>query len=127
MPIKARYHDARNRVVAAVDNFRAEPVFLSFKKDGAQDPARPARQIEAILQVATSDEVMPSGGVDRDWRRRISVQQSELHVDRSAYPGLIVSKGDLVRAIARSGEPWFEVLAVDDRSEPRLVLKLGEG
>ena len=47
------YQDARDHVVASVDQFRAEPVLISFMADGAKDPARPAREIEAILQVSS--------------------------------------------------------------------------
>ncbi|HMQ58949.1 MAG TPA: hypothetical protein PKE65_10410 [Rhizobiaceae bacterium] len=124
--LPARFHQLRDRTLAAVDHFRAEPVKLSFFKDGDIDPGRPAREIEAILQVAAGNDAMVSGGIDRDWRSRVASQRSELHIDRAKYPDLILRKGDKVRALSRPGQPWFEVFSVDDRSEPRLVLHLGE-
>lgn len=124
--LAAPHHSLRNRVVAAVDNFRAEPVKLSFMVDGGLDPARPARDIEAILNVKAGESAMVSGGNGRDWRGAVSSQRSALHVDRAKYPDLVVRKGDKVRALARPGQPWFEVLAVDDRGDTRLVLQLGE-
>lgn len=127
MPVAVGYQDARDHVVASVDQFRAEPVLISFMADGAKDPARPAREIEAILQVSSSEVMSPSGGVERDWNSRVSAQKSSLHVDWVRYPDLLVRKGDQVRAIARPGRPWFDVLAVDDRGAPRLVVLLGEG
>ncbi|MBN7778929.1 hypothetical protein JYP49_21925, partial [Nitratireductor aquimarinus] len=60
------------------------------------------------------------------WRTRISAQRGELHVDRIAYPDLVVNVGDRVQAAERSGKPWFEVLGVDDRHMTRLVVQLGE-
>ncbi len=126
MPVAARFHGTRDRVIAAVDRFRAEPVKLSFFNDGTVDPNRAAREIEAILCADTGKTVMVSGGRDADWRSGVSSQKSELHIDRAKYPDLVFKRGDKVRALARPGQPWFEVLSVDDRGEPRLVLHLGE-
>lgn len=124
--LTARHHQLRDRTLAIVDRFRAEPVRLSFFNDGALDPDRPARQIEAILRVDPGRDASVSGGTDRDWRSRVSSQPSQLHVDRAKYPDIAFRKGDKVKALARPGQPWFEVLSVDDRGEPRLVVILGE-
>ncbi|WP_234186419.1 hypothetical protein [Shinella sp. NM-101] len=124
--LAARFHQLRDRTLAEVDRFRAEPVKLSFFKDGALDPDRPAREIEAILRADAGRDASVSGGTDRDWRSRVSSQRSELHVDRAKYPDIAFKRGDKVKALARPGEPWFEVLSVDDRSEPRLILTMGE-
>lgn len=124
--LAARFHQLRNRTLAEVDRFRAEPVKLSFFNDGALDPSRPAKDIEAILRADAGKDALVSGGSDRDWRSRVAAQASELHIDRAKYPGIALKKGDKVKALARPGQPWFEVLSIDDRSEPRLVLKLGE-
>lgn len=124
--LPARHHQLRDRTLAIVDRFRAEPVRLSFFNDGAIDPDRPARDIEAILRVDAGKDTMVSGRIDRDWRSRVAAQPSELHIDRAKYPDLTFRKGDKVKALARPGQPWFEVLSADDRGQPRLVLKLGE-
>lgn len=122
----ARYHALRDRTLAAVDWVFAEPVRLSFLKDGAVDPDREAVEIEAILRVGGGKETMVSGGRDRDWRTKIQAGRAELHIDRARYPAIVVMQGDKVKALSRPGEPWFEVLAVDDRGQARLVLQLGE-
>ena len=122
----ARYHALRDRTLAAVDRDRAEPVRLSFLKDGAVDPDRPMGEIEAILVVGGGKETMVSGGRDRDWRTKIQAGRGELHIDRVKYPEIVARSGDRVKALSRPGEPWFEVVAVDDRVQPRLVLQLGE-
>lgn len=124
--LSARFHALRDRTLAAVDQTLAEPVRLSFLKDGAVDPARAAVEIEALLRVGGGKETSVSGGRDRDWRTNIVAQKAELHVDRAKYPDITCRPGDRVKALARPGQPWFEVLAVEDRGSSRYVLQLGE-
>lgn len=124
--LPARFHALRDRTLAAVDQTFAEPVRLSFMKDGVLDPNRPAVEIEAVLRVGGGKETSVSGSQGESWRTRIAAQRAELHVDRARYPTLVARAGDKVKARSRLGEPWFEVLVVDDRSMSRLVLQLGE-
>lgn len=126
MPIVARYHSVRDEVLAGVDEILAEPVFLKFNKGGSSDMDRPAVEIEAVLRVGGGKETAVAGGQSRSWRTRITGQRAELHIDHAKYSGIEATKGDEVQALSRQGEPWFEVLAVDDRSMTRLVLQLGE-
>lgn len=125
MPV-ARYHAARDDLLAGVDAEMAEPVLLKFNRGGTADPARPSREIEAVLRVGGGRETSVGGGRGQSWRTRITAQRAELHIDRAKHPGIKAKPGDEVRALSRIGEPWFEVLAVDDRSMTRLVLQLGE-
>lgn len=122
----ARFHALRNRVLAVNDGFRAEPVRLSFLKNGVADPARPAVEIEAILKVGGGKETSVAGSQIQSWRTQIKAQRAELHIDPAKYPNLKIMVKDKVRALALPGQPWFEVLAVDDRCNPRLVVQLGE-
>jgi hypothetical protein len=124
--LAARYHALRDRTLAAVDQTFAEPVQLAFLKNGAVDPARPGRDIEAPLRVGGGKETNVSGGRDSVWRTQIQAGRAELHIDQVKYPDLKFIKGDKVRALARPGQPWFVVLALDDRVQPRLVVQLGE-
>ena len=125
--LPARFHALRDRTVAAVDQVFAEPVLLKFNKGGSADKDRSSVQIEAVLRVGGGKETAASGNrIDAAWRTRISAQRAELHIDRTKYPAISSRPGDEVRALARPGEPWFEVLAVDDRGMSRLVLQLGE-
>ncbi len=126
MPVAARFHEVRDRVVAAVDRAFAEPVKLSFLKDENPDPNRMMVDVDAVLRVGGGEQTTASGGSNRNWRTRIAAGKAELHIDRSKYHGPDPRKGDAVRALARPGQPWFEVLRVDDRGENRLVLELGE-
>ena len=125
--LPARFHRLRDRALAANDRVFAEPVLLKFNDRGTSDPARPAVTIEAILRAAEGKELAASGlRVDASWRTGISAQRGELHIDRKANPGLKFREGDEIRALSREGQPWFGVLAVDDRGMTRLVLQLEE-
>lgn len=125
--LPARYHQLRDRTLAHVDRVFAEPVKLSFRNDGLPDPDRPAVEIEAVLRVAGSKEALPSGkSSDNDWRTKFSASPAELHIDRAKYPSIVFRVGDWVRALSRAGQPRFEVLAIQDRGETRLILSLGE-
>lgn len=126
MTLSARFHALRDRTLAAVDTFRAEPVRLSFFRNGTVDPVRPARVIEAILKVGGGKETSVSGRDVQSWRTSIVAQKAELHIDRTRHPDLKIAKGDKVRGLARPGQPCWEVLVVEDRSDTRLVLQLGE-
>lgn len=124
--LPARFHRLRDRSMAVNDKTFAEPVRLSFfTSDGYLDPTRLAREIEAILRVG-GGSTTAVGGMGSAWRVRINAQKAELHIDRTVYPDLVVRSRDKVRALARPGQPWFEVSTIDDRTDGRLVLLLGE-
>lgn len=118
--------DLRDDMIAAVDEVWAEPVRLSFMADGVVDATRPMVEIEAVLRVATAEAANVSGAAAMTWQSRAAAATSKLYVDRARHGGLIIRSGDRVRANARPGKPWFEVLFVDDRDIARLVLHLGE-
>ena len=126
MPVSARFHELRDKVLAAVDQKFAEPVRLSFLKNGVVDPARPMIEIEAVLRVGEGKNTSVTGGGSAGWRTRIVADKAQLHIDRATYTGPQPKQGDRVKALSRWGEPWFEVADVDDRSHTRLVLNLNE-
>ena len=126
MPVAGPGGDLRSRIVAAVDRTFAEQVRLSFLRRGVVDADRPARVIRAVLRVGSGDERNLSGGMAQDWSTRIAAGKAELHIDRSAYPDVILREDDRVCALDRPGQPWFQVQRIDDRGDTRLVLALGE-
>jgi len=126
MPVAARFHELRDRIVATVDEKFAEPVRLSFMKDGITDPDRAQRQIEAPLRTGDEKPASSDGGSDRKWKAKIVAGQAELRIDRTKYADLDLRKGDKVRAISRPGEPVFEVLSVNGRDHSRLIVRLGQ-
>lgn len=101
-----------------------ESVRLSFLKNGAVDPSRPAIEITALLHVGGDDSKPVSDDGDR-FRSRLALGQAELFIDRSSYTGPPPRQGDSLRANDRVGQPWFEVAIVSDRYSNLLVLTLG--
>ena len=120
------YTELRAMALAAVDEAFAETVRLSFLKSGAADPARPARDIQAVLRVGEGKISNIAGGSGSTWRTRLIADKAELHINRTTYAGPVIAVGDRVRATSRPGSPWFEVGGIDDRGDTRLVLQLNE-
>lgn len=126
MPVASSLSEIHDRLVATVDLKMAELVKLSFLKEGEPDAARPAVEISAVLRVGGGKESSMAPGTSRAWRSKLAAGKAELHIDRSTYAGPALQSGDRVKALSRRGQPWFEVLRVDDRGDTRLVLELGE-
>lgn len=124
--LPARYHSLRDRTFAQVDSVFAEPVRLSFMKEGVVDPDRPMIEIEGILRIGPGKQTSPAGSMVQSWQSSVAAQGGELRIDRVRYPSVVLMTGDRVKARARAGEPWFEVSSVDDRGGGRLVVQLGE-
>lgn len=126
MPIGRNYAEIRQRTLAAVDRVFAETVLLAPQKQGRADPDRQPIEIRAPLRVGGGEQTNVSGGQAESWRTQLASGKAELHIDRATYTGPILRGKDRVRALDRAGQPWFEVLRVDDRGDTRLVLELGE-
>lgn len=119
------FEELRDQLFSAVDDQFAEKVLLAFKHDNQNDPTRANVEISAILRTQEELATPFSGNKDKTWNSVIAGHVSELHIDREAFPDVVLRKGDKVRAISRHNKPWYEVLYVDDRSHRRLIVKLG--
>ncbi|MCG6115100.1 MAG: hypothetical protein MEQ84_07860 [Mesorhizobium sp.] len=124
--LPARFHNLRDRMIAQVDHVLAAPVLLSFLKDGQVDPDRAAVQIEAVLRTGSPVNSNMTGGMAQRWSVRFDAAKAVLAIDRAKYPDIVLRGGDRVRALSLAGQPWFDVLGVDDRSHTRLYVALGE-
>ncbi|NKB79850.1 hypothetical protein HED49_19420 [Ochrobactrum daejeonense] len=78
------------------------------------------------MRTAGRDAFQPDGGNNADWNIKLAAGKATLAVDRAAYPELDLVKGYRVCALARKGQPMFEVQFVDFRSHRRLYAILGE-
>jgi len=96
-----------------------EDVRLSFLKNGAVDPDRPAIEVRAILCVGPNEAPAIAG-----MNMRVAAGQGALFLDRATYAGPSPKSGDKVRATDRAGTPWFEVANINDRETNLLVLAL---
>ena len=119
------FEELRDQLFSEVDDQFGEPVFLAFKRDSQNDLERPDVEITAILRTQEELATPFPGNKDKTWNSEIAAHVSELHIDRGAFPQIVLRKGDKVRAISRHNKPWFAVLYVDDRSHRRLTVKLG--
>ena len=122
----ARYISIRDRVQKAVDKTFAEEVELKFLKGGVSDAERENTNVTAPLRTRDVAAKNLSGGMAQKWKTKIAAAGGTLSISRVSYVGPIPQKGDKVRAIERPGQPFFEVLDIDDRSHARLVLMLGD-
>lgn len=99
-------------------------VLLKFNKNGRSDPQRPSVEISAILHLGHG-EAVPLGTSNDRYNSELTAASAQLFIDRSVYHGIIPSVKDEVRALDLDGQPWFEVLAVSDRTTNLIVLTLG--
>lgn len=121
----ARWRSLEAAVDRKVGRSFGEKVYLKFNRNGVADSSRPAVTIDAVLHVGGDDSLPLGSSVDR-FRTRLSAGKAELFIDRSTYTGPLPAKKDDVRALDRSGQPWFEVVSISDRYSNLLVLSLGE-
>lgn len=126
MPVAANSRDLQPRVMAGADQRFAEQLRHLPMRDAEPDDGRQIREFTGVLRVGGGTEAKLGGRSGSAWRTAIAAGKAELHIDPVANPLLKVSAGDLLVALARAGEPMFEVLRVDDRGETRLVVDLGE-
>ena len=126
MVIPANYQADLDRVVGGNDVDLGERVFLAYLDGGVSDPDRTNEEIDAILRVGTERTSAPQGGAGISWQTKLAGGEAELHISRSAYPNAILKTGDKVRALARVGQPWFEVATVNTRAQPRIIVRLNE-
>lgn len=104
----------------AVDDTFAEALRHLPMAGGVPDTDRAPTEFSAPLR--TGDRAAMGAG--RGPRVDASADGGVLRIDRRAFPGLDIRRGDRVVALAREGRPVFEVLSVDDRSHLRLICRL---
>jgi hypothetical protein len=124
MPVGASFHDVRDAVVSAVDGRFAETVRMSPMSGGAKDQHRRQLEIEAVLRTGAEKSNSVDIANPAAWQSKIAAGKALLYIDRTRYPDIVVRKLDAVRAVARHGQPVFEVSLVDDRNNTRLIVEL---
>lgn len=122
----APFHAVRDRVLAGNDARFAEPVSLLFLKDGRADPDRMKVEVQVILRVGKKAVSNMAGGRAESWRARFAAGGGEMFIDPTTYDGPALREKDKVVALARPGQPVFEVMSVDGRSHTRIVVRLSD-
>jgi hypothetical protein len=102
----------------------AEPVRLSFMKNGSPDPARPLQNIDAVVHHPNADGAVSIGN---GMITTLSTSGAALVIERAEYPDIVLKTGDRVRASSATGSyAWYEVANVSDRFSSILVAELNE-
>lgn len=118
------FHKYRDKAIKAVDKVMAETLRLFPMKSGVADGTRDQHEFQAVLR--SGGEGIDSVGPGGDWSSRIASGEAMIYIDRTVYAGPAIRVGDRFRSLDRPGQPFFEVLNVNDRQHGRLVLHMGE-
>ena len=120
----APFHDLRDEMLGEVNAEMAETVKILFMRNGRDDPSRTNMETMQVLRVRRAKTNDMSGGPSKTLKVGITAEMAQLHINRAAYDGPDIVSGDVVIALARAGNPRFEVKQVDDRGHNRLTLGL---
>ena len=93
------------------------------QKNGTADPGRPVTNIRGVLHTPSPEGTINIGaGVVTN----MAASESALVVQRSAYPGVVFRKLDIIRGNDLSGTPLWEIKTVNDRYSSIVVLTLNQ-
>lgn len=101
------------------DRAFGEPVRLSFYKAGAADGSRAAQDLRAQVHLPGETDIGFVRG-NKAMAAAIVGGAGLVIIQKSVFDGAL-AQGDKVRATARSGQPWFEVAFVDNKSTDQIV------
>lgn len=118
--------DYKEELRAEVDDVWAELIRHLPQNGGQPDADREKAEFSAPMRTGERGVERVNFGRGNNSRAGVAAAGGQLRVDRSAYPELILRKGDKVVALDRVGRPIFEVQHVDDRSHLRLICDLGD-
>lgn len=103
-----------------------ETLRLSPMLKGKPDPSRPQYAFSASVRQGDEWASNASGGGAKDWSAKIASGSAKAFISRATYAGPVISVGDRVRRMDRSGTPPYEVAVVNDRDEGDIVLTLNQ-
>ena len=121
----ARFHDIRDRAIAKVDAMMAEQVRSFPLRNGLVDPGRQQAVFAAVVRTGNAKSESMQGGAMQSWGQRITANEAEAHVARAGQVLPWFREGDKLRLIERPGQPFVEILRINDRQHGRIVLHLG--
>ncbi|TFF20815.1 hypothetical protein E3C22_18175 [Jiella endophytica] len=121
--LDARYRALARRGRAMVWN---EALRLFPLKDGRVDLERPQHPFAGAVRHGTEKASNASGGGAEAWATRVSASEAEARITRATYTGPQIREGDKIRCMDRTGQPFYEVAAVNDRDAGDLILRLVE-
>ncbi|WP_319568373.1 hypothetical protein [Cohaesibacter marisflavi] len=124
MPVILSASDIRSQMAAENDGDLAEPIRLLPQTGGASDATRGVFEFYGLLRVG---QVGPERiGESYKWESWIEAGKARLAVARDGYQGPELRQGDLIVALARSGEPVWRIETLNDRHYSRIICELSE-
>lgn len=118
----ANWQNLTAMATRTADRLFGEPVRLSFLKGGEEDPGRPMAELQAQLHLPGEGDVVPSRS-NSSFTTHLVGGTGLLIIQKAAFTGEL-RQGDKVRADARDGQPWFEILTVDDKGPGQIVAQI---
>lgn len=118
----ANWQNLTAMATRTADRLFGEPVRLSFLKGGLEDPDRPMLDLRAQLHLPGESDVVPSRS-NSSFTTHLVGGTGLLVIQKAVYVGEL-RQGDKVRANARDGQPWFEILAVDVNGAGQIVAQI---
>lgn len=104
------------------DRLFGEPVRLSFFKGGQEDPERPVIDLRAQLHLPGESDVLPARS-NSSFTTHLVGGTGLMIIQKANFAGEL-RQGDKVRADAREGRPFFEILAVDAKDPSQIVAQI---
>lgn len=119
----ANWQNLTAMATRTADRAFGEPVRLSFLKDGQVDPGRPPMDLPRVqLHLPGETDVVPSRS-NSSFTTHVMGGTGLLIIQKAGFLGEL-RQGDKVRADRRTGQPWFEILAVDATGTDQIVAQL---
>lgn len=118
----ANWQNLTAMATRTADRLFGEPVRLSFLKGGLEDPDRPPQDLRAQLHLPGESDVVPSR-TNSSFTTHLVGGTGLLIIQKAVFVGEL-RQGDKVRANARGGQPWFEILAVDVNGAGQIVAQI---
>lgn len=118
----ANWQNLTAMATRTADRLFGEPVRLNFFKAGQEDPDRPKADIRAQLHLPGESDVVPSRS-NSSFTTHLVGGTGLLIIQKAVFAGEL-RQGDKVRADARDGQPWFEILTVDGNGPGQIVAQI---
>jgi hypothetical protein len=106
------------------ETIRLVPMHAGGYAAGIPDPDRAGRQVLAIITEAPQRMRTVDNSVGRDFDRTLVMADTTASIDQARLGTEWPKVGDLVVAVDRSGEPTFEITAVESDGLARVLLSL---
>lgn len=100
-----------------------EEVRLHPMNKGVADTSRPIQLMNGVLHTPSPEGTINLGN---NMVVTMTAAESALVIERAKYPGIVIRKGDRIKAMDLEGQPLWEVKNVNDRYSSILILALNQ-